>query len=369
MNPHEQFCPNIDCPARGKVGVGNIVSHSQQEQRCKCTICSRTFSIRKGTALYGIKHSVDLFVVVVTLLAHGCPLQAIVAAFGLDERTVRSWYVKAGDRCQQVHDQVVGQMQLDLGQVQADEIKVKTQQGTVWMALALMVSTRLWLGGVVSTRRDTKLIRALVAQIRAVALCRVLLLAVDGLVSYIDAFQKAFRTPLPTGKRGRRRLIPWQGVQIVQVVKRRTAQGLTIERRIVQGNAPTVAASLKTSQGGGQINTAFIERLNATFRQSLACLARRSRSLARQTRTLQAGMFLVGCVYNFCNPHASLRLPLWISERRCHWVQRTPAMAAGLTDHRWSVLELLTFKVPPPPFVPPKRRGRPPKRILQEAAA
>jgi transposase-like protein len=73
MNPHQQFCPNNDYPARGKVGAGNIVSHSQQEQRCKCTSCGRTFSIRKGTAMYGIKHSVDVFVVVVTLLAHGCP--------------------------------------------------------------------------------------------------------------------------------------------------------------------------------------------------------------------------------------------------------------------------------------------------------
>jgi transposase-like protein len=366
MNPHEQFCPNQNCPARGKVGAGNIVIHSQKEQRCKCTTCGRTFSIRKGTALYGIKHGVDVFVVVVTLLAHGCPLQAIVVAFGLDERTVRSWYLKAGRHCRGVHEQVVGQSQLDLGQVQADEIKVKTQQGTVWMALALMVSTRLWLGGVVSDKRDKVLIGALVAQIRVIALCRVLLLAVDGLVSYVAAFQKAFRTALPSGKRGRRRLIPWQGVQIVQVVKRRTARGLSIERRIVQGDQPTVAASLKASQGGGQINTAFIERLNATFRQYLACLGRRSRSLARQTHTLQAGMFLVGSVYNFCNHHVSLRLPLWMTERRCHWVQRTPAMAAGLTDHRWSVLELLTFKVPPQPFVPPNRRGRPPKRILQE---
>jgi transposase-like protein len=369
MNPHQQFCPNTDCPARGKVGAGNIVSHSQKEQRCKCTSCGKTFSMRKGTAMYGIKHSLEVFVVVVTLLAHGCPLPAIVAAFGLDERTVRSWYLKAGAHCQQVHEQVVGHSQLDLGQVQADEIKVKTQQGTVWMALALMVSTRLWLGGAVSGQRDNALIRALVAQIRTVALCRVLLLAVDGLVSYVDAFHKAFRTPLPTGKRGRRRLIPWHGVNIVQVVKRRTAKGLTLERRIVQGDELTVATCLNTSQGGGQINTAFIERLNATFRQCLACLGRRSRSLARQTRTLQAGMFLVGCVYNFCNVHASLRLPLWITQRRCHWVQRTPAMAAGLTDHPWSVLELLSFKVPPPPFVPPKRRGRPPKRIFQEAAA
>ncbi|MEO0566073.1 MAG: hypothetical protein AAF125_28455, partial [Chloroflexota bacterium] len=56
---------------------------------------------------------------------------------------------------------------------------------------------------------------------------------------------------------------------------------------------------------GGVINTAFIERLNATFRQSLAPLARRTRYPARQPDTLQAGMFLVGTVYNLCTYHQS----------------------------------------------------------------
>lgn len=367
MNPQQEFCRNEKCPDRGKVGEGNIGVHSQKEQRCICRTCGKTFSIRKGTAMFGIKHEVNVFVIVVTLLAFGCPVQAIVMAFGLDERTVRRWQLKAGDHCQAVHKQVVGKSQLDLEQVQADEIKVKTQKGTIWMAMAMMVSTRLWLGGVASAKRDKHLIRALADQIRAVALCRPLLLAVDGLVSYVDAFQKAFRTPLPTGNVGRPRLIAWPNINIVQVVKRRTAGSLSIERRIAQGDAQQVDRCLLASQKGGVINTAFIERLNATFRQCLACLSRRTRHLARHAQTLEAGMFLVGCVYNFCTDHHALRLPLWLSERRCRWVQRTPAMAAGLTDHRWTVDELLTFKVPPPPFVPPKRRGGPPKRAVQGA--
>jgi len=154
MTPEQEFCPNEKCPDRGKVGGGNIGVHSQKEQRCICRTCGKTFSIRKGTAVFGIKHEVSLFVMVVTLLAFGCPVQAIVMALGLDERTVRSWQLKAGQQCQSVHEQVVGKSQLDLGQVQADEIKVKTQKGTIWMALAMMVSTRLWLGGVVSAQRD-----------------------------------------------------------------------------------------------------------------------------------------------------------------------------------------------------------------------
>lgn len=70
-------------------------------------------------------------------------------------------------------------------------------------------------------------------------------------------------------------------------------------------------------------------------------------------------MFIVGTLYNFCDVHQSLRCKLWITERRYRWVQRTPAMAARLTDHQWSVSELFWFRIPPPRWVPPLRRGRP----------
>jgi len=113
------------------------------------------------------------------------------------------------------------------------------------------------------------------------------------------------------------------------------------------------------------INTAYIERLNATFRQRLAYLARRTRNLAQHSDTLLAGMFTIGCFYNFCENHHSLRLKLWVGKYGYRWVQRTPAMATGLTDHRWSVEELFFFKVPPPRWKPPRRRGRPSKAMLQ----
>ena len=96
------------------------------------------------------------------------------------------------------------------------------------------------------------------------------------------------------------------------------------------------------------INTASIERLNATFRECLASLARRCRALARHTLTLHEGMFVVGTVYNFCTPHASL------SQAQ----QTTPAMAAGITTHCWTMHELLSFHVPLSRWTPPKRRGR-----------
>jgi hypothetical protein len=369
MNPQEQFCPNLACSARGKTGEGNIVIHSRKERRYKCKTCGKTFSATTGTALYGIKKDHSLFVTVVTLLAYGCPVQAIVRAFELDDETVRDWLRRSGQHCQQVHQHFMGQTGLDLGQVQADEIRVKKQRGAAWMALAMMVSTRLWLGGVVGAKRDKDLIRELAGQVRQWALCRPILVAVDGFSAYVKAFRRAFRTPVKGKGPGRPRLFEWPEVAIVQVIKHRTRQAFSIERRIALGCAELVQRLLVSTQNGGLINTAFIERLNATFRQRLACLVRRGRALARQVEPLEVGMYLVGCVYNFCTHHKSLRIPLWITERRLHWVQRTPAVAAGLTDHRWSVEQLLTFKLPILPLVPKKRRGRPPKQALSAVPA
>jgi len=89
---------------------------------------------------------------------------------------------------------------------------------------------------------------------------------------------------------------------------------------------------------GAGVNTAFIERLNATIRQRLSALVRRTRTLARWPETLTAGMYVVGCIYNLCAFHHSLRLKLSVGEHGHHWVPRTPALAAGLTDHRWTIL-------------------------------
>ena len=88
-------------------------------------------------------------VIVVTLLAHGCPLHASVAAFGVGARTVAAWRAWAGRQGQAVQAHLV-EPPLDLGQVQAEDMRVTPPGGIVWMALALMVKTRLWLGGEVS---------------------------------------------------------------------------------------------------------------------------------------------------------------------------------------------------------------------------
>ena len=194
MDPTTVFCPNLACPARGQTGQGNIGIHSRKDRRFICTQCRKTFTATKGTVFYRLRTAAELVVLVVTLLAHGCPLQAIVAAFRLDERTVADWWARAGQQGQAVQEYLVEQPR-DLGHVQADEIRVKTQGGIVWMALAMMVRTRLWLAGEVSAQRDMPLIRRLIERVRRCATHRPLLFCTDGLCAYIRAIRETFRDP------------------------------------------------------------------------------------------------------------------------------------------------------------------------------
>src|SRR5438105_3051584 len=94
------------------------------------------------------------------------------------------------------------------------------------------------------------------------------------------------------------------------------------------------------------------------------CTYHASLHLAAHTTGMAAthGMYLVGTVYNFCTYHASLHLAAHTTGMAA--TNRTPAMAAGITDHCWTVRELLAFHVPPPRWTPPKQRGRP-SRALQ----
>src|SRR5437879_734237 len=101
--------------------------------------------------------------------------------------------------------------------------------------MAMQVSTRLWLGGVIAVNRDRTLIEQLVRQIRACALPRPLLICVDGLASYVTAIRRVFRNPLPRqGRRGRQRLQPWRGVYIARVIKQYARRHVVaVNRRIV----------------------------------------------------------------------------------------------------------------------------------------
>ncbi len=349
MRSPEVFCPHPDCPASGQVGQGNMRGHGKTRPRFKCQVCHKTCSARAGPPFFRRRTAAATITQVVTLVGHGCPVPAIEAAFGLQAQTVREWVEAAGQHCERVHHDHVVQPR-NLLHVQADEIRLKTQAGVLWVAMALMVTTRLWLGGAVRPTRDRALIQRLVAMVAACARCGPLLFVTDGLKTYIDVVRCTFRTR-QTGTGGRPRLIGWPDLVIAQVVKQYAGRAVTgTLHRLVHGSVRLFLTLLWSTPGCQVLNTAFIERLNGTFRSRLAVFGRRTRGPARRVATVERGMYLVGTLYNFCCVHGSLRT----ADGRC----RTPAMATGITDHVWTVSELLHYRVPPPRWEPPRRRGR-----------
>ena len=264
-----------------------------------------------------------------------------------------------------------------LSQVQADEVRVRVVGGVMWLAWALEVGSRLWLGGVVRVHRDCRLIRALLWRIRACGSTMEILLCTDGLACYAKQALLIFREARRTGRVGRPRLILPEEVMVAKVKKRYERRRVVeVLREVVTGAEAAVQERLMATQRSitALINTAYLERLNATFRARLAPLVRRSRAGVHEQGTLEAGMWLVGTCYNFLWAHRSLRQERGGGGCCCgeessasKWIERTPAQAAGLTDHCWTLEKLMSFVVMPARM--PKRRGRRPKWLLEAARA
>jgi hypothetical protein len=390
MDASEQFCPNPACWARGQIGAGNISIHSRKRPRYRCQICKKTFSARKGTFFEGLRTEEEKVTLVVTLLSYGCPLQAIVHAFDLDERTIAAWQKRAGEQCQRVHTALVEAGKVKSQHIQADEIRAKGRKLIIWIALAMDVTTRLWLAGTVSQHRDHTLIDRLLQHARACCqFVQGLLVSTDGFAAYPKSIVRAFREKVKKqAGRGRCALEAWPDLCIATVIKHtKKKRVVEITRKVARGTQEKARELLLLTRGGTQFNTAFIERLNGTFRERLASLTRKCRHAVARVETLEAGMYLIGCTYNFCFPHQEL-------SKKAHFGRpTTPAMAAALTDHIWGMRELLMYKVipsrcsqaeptslkrsrgrPPKPVqttsVLPKRpRGRPPKYILAHVLA
>jgi hypothetical protein len=139
--------------------------------------------------------------------------------------------------------------------------------------------------------------------------------------------------------------------QVVKSYRRRRIVG--VKHRVVFGTQLAIEEVLATC--GWTINTAFVERLNLDLRQCVAAIGRRVNTVCQGEESLLDRLVLFQTYHNFVLPHTSLRQPLLVPEPTHGsgsarlWQPRTPAMAAGLTDHVWSLREVLLYRVPPWP--------------------
>ncbi len=156
----------------------------------------------------------------------------------------------------------------------------------------------------------------------------------DGWHGYHSILERAYRQRVLTGKRGRPRLVVPESVTLMQTVKHRDEHGrlLSVEMRAALGMAMEPAGTI------------HVERLNGALRDRLNALTRKTHAFAKRDATWDALVGLQLFDHNFHRAHRALRLPVADGMRRYH--HRSPAMALGLTDHRWSLLELLTTRIP-----------------------
>jgi IS1 family transposase len=348
VDTSQQFCPNKECRYYGRVGRGNIVANDHPGgglwRQFHCKACGCWFLETHGTVFFGRR--------------------AAGRVFGLDANTVERWLVAAARQMTSFAAYVM--VDLELEQVQLDEIFAtlghlletgvglgEVQASSNWLWTAMDPVSKLLLVMVVGDH-SLAVAQTVVHQVkRRLAVHCLPVFLTDGLAHYKLALLTHFgRWGLAGEGAVKARWFPVAGLVYAQVIKRvRRGRLVLVKQRLVFGGLEAVRARL--GRRGWKINTAFVERLNLTIRQHVAALGRRVLTRAQSPVGLshQAMLFLV--YYNFCLAHASLRLPLDTpqatrgtgSPRR--WQERTPAMAAGLTDHVWTLREVLLYRVPP----------------------
>jgi IS1 family transposase len=372
-----QFCSNPDCAYRGRVGLGNIRSNGHPGggpwRQLYCSQCERYILETHGTIFYGKRVPVELIVRVLACLAEGLGIRATARVFEVDPNTVLQWLVEAAEQLQAFSryflcDVHVRQIQLDelyalLSAVKDGEISEakaikRLSRSPHWVWVAIDPVTKLLLTVDVGDR-TLAMAQCVVHQVVQVLApdCVPVFLS-DGFKEYTTALLTHFghwielecrqaKGPLP-----KPRWMPLPQLLYAQVLKvTRRRRLVEVKHCVVFGTKAAVEQVLAAC--GWQINTAFIERVNLSIRQHVAAVGRRVMTLCKGEAGLRQQLTLYQTYYNFCLPHASLRQPLPQPEptngngSAKRWQPRTPAMAACLTDHVWTLREVLLFRVPP----------------------
>lgn len=373
------FCPDPNCSYRGWLGLGNIRANGhpggQPWRQFQCVSCQGYFYETHGTIFHGKRSSPDLIVHVIACLAEGLGIRGTARVFEIDPNTVLHWLMEAAEQLRAfsayfLHDLHLHPVQLDElyatlsavrdGERSEDEAIDYLSTSPRWVWTAIDPESKLMLSAQVGNRSPS-MAQAILHQIAELLApgCVPLFLS-DGNPSYLPAIVRHFghwvQPPRQHAKgsapKPRWTLLP--GLLYAQVVKKmRRRRMVEIKRHVVIGTQATVDQVLKAC--GWVINTAFVERLNLSLRQRVAPIRRRSAASCKGEAGLDSQLTLFQVYYNFVLSHVSLRLPLAApiatngNGSAKVWQPRTPAMAAGLTDHRWSLREVLMFRVPPWP--------------------
>lgn len=348
-----QFCPDENCRYYGWPGLGNLTSNghpnSSPWRQWHCQACGGYFVETRGTPLYRRTVAPQVVGQVLTALAEGLSLQSTARLCRVEVETVALWLELAATHFADLTEYLSQNVEVD--QVQLDDLYVRLraaqakQKGRArWLYNALDPVSKFWLGYSLG-ERSLITVQHLVHQvIHRLAAGKIPLFLTDGEASFESALVGHFGQWGEVSEEGQtyRRWLPLPELEYVQVVKQRVKRRLIqVKQRLVSGDLGQITAKL-AAHGWG-INTAFIERFNLTLRQHVSALGRRVLAYAQTETGLSHQLALVHLYYNFCLPHTALRQ---LGKERRH-MERTPAMALGLTERVWRLEELLLIRVPP----------------------
>ena len=319
--------------------------------------------------------AVELIVHVLACLAEGLGIRATARVFEVEANTVLHWLVEAAEQLTAFSayflcDLHVKQLQLDelyavlrdlkAGVLSEDEALKRLERSPYWVWTAMDPDSKLLLVIDVGSRTLAVAQRVVHQVTQVLAPGCVPLCLTDGLKDYTTALLTHFGQWMQPARRRDKGPLPkprWVPVpallyaQVVKSYRRRRIVGVTY--RVGFGTLERLQQVL--SACGRKINTAFVERLNLDIRQRVAAVGRRVNTLCQGEDGLRQQLAVYHVYYNFCLPHTSLRQPLLVPEptngsgSTKRWRPCTPAMAAGLTDHVWSLKEVLCYRVPPWP--------------------
>jgi len=326
----------------------------------ECTTCHVQFSETRETVLFDLRTPEEKVILALKMLLVRVSLTNIAFVLGVTEQTVLDWLERAAAKATEITtallcDLSVTEVQLDemwsfvkrKVSVQADgdpESPQDAEDGRQWVWLSYAPQYRLILATVVGPRTYETALKLI--QLTAQIILGIPAFFSDGFSTYLQALIACYHTitTFPrTGKRGAPRKpvrAPHPDLVYAQVVKqKRQGRLVKVVTRVVWG-----AERLATM--GLTISTTLLERLNLTFRQALAPLARKTLSFSKERRHLEQHTQFFQAFYNMARPHMSLREQMTNTPQRFEqrWRPRTPAMAAGITDHVWTFRELLTAK-------------------------
>jgi len=379
IDTSRHFCPRTGCDYRGWLGLGNLRANGHPSgdpwRQLYCRACKGYFLETHGTILHGKRMAVELIVHVLACLAEGLGIRATARVFAIDPNTVLQWLVEAAEQLQAFSayflcDVHVRQLQLD--ELYAVLRSVKDAEISEDNAIKRLERSRHWVWTVLDP--ESKLLLAIDSGPRTLAMAQRVVHQVVGVLALgcVPAwFSDGFKGYLPAivghfglwvhpgrshdkGPWPKPRWMPLPGLLYAQVVKSyRRRRIVAVKHRVVFGTLEAVEQVLAAC--GWKINTAFVERLNLDIRQCVAAVGRRVNTLCKGEDGMQHQLALFHAYHNFVLPHASLRQPLQVPEPTNgpgpakRWRLYTPAMAAGLTDHVWTLQEVLLYRVPPWP--------------------